>query len=212
MNEEQMLTFFVNIRDELIKGIEFYRALEKRVDEYITSTDNRFAEVDEKVNELRTTVYEQIIDPANAYIDEMDKNARFDEFNEKYGEKLRPFNDELSALEGDDFDIVRSAFDQYDGFEGEKMGEDEYVDTLIDEVGKKLEAIKKGLGLSEDDEIAVEQTGDGDTVVTTEGGDVISAEGEVPAEEEKEEVEEDEEPVDDPDEIAAFEEELKNQK
>lgn len=221
MDESELWNLAIQTRDSLINAAEYIKQLEKKLDDSIVNTDRRFAEADEKINELRTTVYEQIIDPANAYIDEMDRNARFDDFSAKYGEKLSPLNKELSALEGEDFDIVRSAFDEYDGYEGEKMGEDEYVEALIAEVGKKLDAIKKGLGLSPDTEIAVEQTEDGDTVVTTEDGDVISADGETETEAEaeaeeeapvEEEVEVEEEPVDDPEEIAAFEEELKNQK
>jgi len=206
MDEQQLWNLVMTMRDQLRACIEYFDNFERKVDDAIASTDKRFADADEKINELKKTVFEQIIDPANAYLDEMDKNERFDAFNEKYGEKLRPFNDELSALEGEDFDIVRSAFDQYDGYEGEKMGEDEYVEALVAEVGKKLDSIKKSLGLSPDTEIAVEQTEDGGTVVTTEDGDVIGGE------EGGKEAEVKEEPVDDPEEIAAFEEELKNQK
>lgn len=212
MDEQQLWNLVMAMRDQLIQSINYFQEFEKKIDESIANTDKRFSETDEKINELKKTVFEQIIDPANAYLDEMDKNERFDAFNEKYGEKLRPFNDELSALEGEDFDIVRSAFDQYDGYEGEKMGEDEYVEALVAEVGKKLDSIKKSLGLSPDTEIAVEQTEDGETVVTTEDGDVIGGEEEKVEAPVEEEVEVEEEPVDDPEEIAAFEEELKNQK
>lgn len=209
MNEEQIMGALTTLRDAILQCVDHIKEVEKKVDESVASTD-------EKINELRSTVYDQIINPANEYISEMDKNARFDEFNEKYGDKLRPFNEDLSALEGEDFDIVRSAFDQYDGFEGDKMGEDEYVEALVEEVGKKLDAIKKSLGVPADTEIAVEQTEDGETVVTTEDGEVIASEGEETEveepEEEEEEVVTDEVPEDDPEEIAAFEEELKNQK
>lgn len=208
MNEEQIMGALTTLRDAILQCVDHIKEVEKKVDESVASAD-------EKINELRSTVYDQIINPANEYISEMDRNARFDEFNEKYGDKLRPFNEDLSALEGDDFDIVRQAFDQYDGFEGDKMGEDEYVEALVEEVGKKLDAIKKSLGVPADTEIAVEQTEDGDTVITTEDGDVIASEGEeteVEAPAEEEEVAEEETPEDDPEEIAAFEEELKNQK
>lgn len=207
MNEQQIYTYLENLREAIRLLVEHVKELEKKVDDNIASTDK-------KVNELHSVVYDEIINPANEYIASQEKESRFDDFNEKYGEKLRPFNEDLSALEGEDFDVVRSAFDKYDDFEGEKMGEDEYVEALVEQLGDKLSAIKKSLGVPEDTEITVEQK-DGETVVTTEDGEVVASEGETePVEESVEitDVPEDEEVEDDPDELAAFEEELKKQK
>ena len=195
MNEQEIYAYLNTLRDAVLQVVDRVKELEKKVDDSIASTDK-------KVNDLTSTVYDEIINPANEYIAGQEKEARFDDFNEKYGEKLRPFNEDLSALEGDDFDVVREAFDKYDDFEGDKMGEDEYVEALVEQLGDKLSSIKSALGVPEDTEIAVEQTEDGKTVVTTEdGGVVASTEGEATEEEE-----------DDPGEVAAFEEELKNLK
>ena len=194
MNEQEIYAYLNTLRDAVLQVVDRVKELEKKVDDSIASTDK-------KVNDLTSTVYDEIINPANEYIAGQEKEARFDDFNEKYGEKLRPFNEDLSALEGDDFDVVREAFDKYDDFEGDKMGEDEYVEALVEQLGDKLSSIKSALGVPEDTEIAVEQTEDGKTVVTTEdGGVVASTEGEATEEE------------DDPGEVAAFEEELKNLK
>lgn len=210
MNEQEISDFLYTLRDAVLQVVDRVKDLEKKVDENIASTDK-------KVNELTSTVYDEIINPANEYIAGQEKEARFNDFNEKYGEKLGAFNKDLSTLEGSDFDIVREAFDKYDDFEGDKMGEDEYVEALVDELGNKLDAIKKAFGVPEDTEIAVEQTEDGETVVTTEDGEVIaSTEGEATEGEEPEteitDIPEEGEAEDDPEEIAAFEEELKNQK
>lgn len=210
MNEQDISDFLYTLRDAVLQVVDRVKDLEKKVDENIASTDK-------KVNDLTSTVYDEIINPANEYIAGQEKEARFNDFNEKYGEKLGAFNKDLSTLEGSDFDIVREAFDKYDDFEGDKMGEDEYVEALVDELGNKLDAIKKAFGVPEDTEIAVEQTEDGETVVTTEDGEVIaSTEGEATEGEEPEteitDIPEEGEAEDDPEEIAAFEEELKNQK
>lgn len=210
MNEQEISDFLYTLRDAVLQVVDRVKDLEKKVDENIASTDK-------KVNDLTSTVYDEIINPANEYIAGQEKEARFNDFNEKYGEKLGAFNKDLSTLEGSDFDIVREAFDKYDDFEGDKMGEDEYVEALVDELGNKLDAIKKAFGVPEDTEIAVEQTEDGETVVTTEDGEVIaSTEGEATEGEEPEteitDIPEEGEAEDDPEEIAAFEEELKNQK
>ena len=223
MSEEEIINYLRSLRDAIIEGAETIKSLEKKVDEYISAND-------EKVNELKSTLYEQIIDPANEYIAEMDRNDRFEQFNEKHGEKLNPFNEELSALEGDDFDIVRTAFDAYDGYEGDdRMDEDEYVNQLIEQVGQKLSDIKEKLGIPADKDVSVQENEDGGVEVVTEDGDVVaSTDGEEEHVEEKDEDEvtedgedEKEEEVeitdeseveDDPEEVAAFEEELKKQK
>ena len=222
MSEEEIINYLRSLRDAIIEGAETIKSLEKKVDEYISAND-------EKVNELKSTLYEQIIDPANEYIAEMDRNDRFEQFNEKHGEKLNPFNEELSALEGDDFDIVRTAFDAYDGYEGDdRMDEDEYVNQLIEQVGQKLSDIKEKLGIPADKDVSVQENEDGGVEVVTEDGDVVaSTDGEEElveeedgdevtddGEDEKEEVEitDESEVEDDPEEVAAFEEELKKQK
>lgn len=214
MDEQKFMEYWSVIQQYYQELSEHITAVEKKVDDGL-------AENDRQINELRTTVYDEIINPANEYIAGQEKEARFADFNDKYGDKLRPFNEDLSILEGSDFDAVRSAFDQYDGYEGEnKMDEDAFVDALVGELGNKLSEIKHKLGVPEDTEIAVQETGDGDVEVVTEDGEVVaSADGEekpevttVEVTEEPEEEEEEGEKEDDPDEIAAFEEELKNYK
>lgn len=180
----------------------------------------------ERVNRLETTLFDEIINPANQYIDETNKNARFDEFNSKYGEKFNDFAGPLKALEGEDYDVVREAFNQYDDFDGEKPDEDAYVEALVGELANKLSEIKSSLGIPEDEEIAVEETPDGEAVVTTEDGEVIASTedgeedageiegGDATESEPDVEVEEvvDEAEDDDPEELAAFEKELEEYK
>ena len=62
--------------------------------------DNR-DQRDERMHKIESTLYDEIINPTKAYIDETNKkNARFEDFNSKYGEKLGAFNDSLSAIDG----------------------------------------------------------------------------------------------------------------
>ena len=214
MDEQKFMEYWSVIQQYYQELSEHITAVEKKVDDGL-------AENDRQINELRTTVYDEIINPANEYIAGQEKEARFADFNDKYGDKLRPFNDDLSILEGSDFDAVRSAFDQYDGYEGEnKMDEDAFVDALVGELGSKLSEIKHKLGVPENTEIAVQETEDGDVEVVTEDGEVVaSSDGEEEPEADvttievtEEPEEEDGEKEDDPEEIAAFEKELKNYK
>lgn len=223
MDENQVIQYVNAIANALNELDRHIKAVEEKVDEGI-------AEADKRINELHNVVYDEIINPANEYIGKMDREARFDDFNEKYGERLGSLNGELSAIEGDDYDIVRDAFDQYDSYEGDKPDEDEFVDSLVEAVGNQLSQIKEKLGIAPNADIEVKQDEDGNTVVESEGEvvatdegdgaeedeDVTTVEVEEPAEEEGEEAEaEGEEEADsesDEDELKAFEKELENYK
>jgi hypothetical protein len=197
------LDFLINKVDEMDKMYEDYRD-----------------QSDERMHKLESTLYDEIINPTKAYIDETNKNARFEDFSSKYGDKLGAFNDSLSAIDGEEVDLTKSAFDKYDSLpEEDRPDEEAYVDSIISEVGSQIDAIKKGLGLPEDAEVTVTQDEDGNTTVEADG-EVVASESteEISAEENdtnnedgSEEVAEENE-EDDPEEVAAFEEELKNYK
>ena len=184
--------------------------LDKMYEDYRNQTD-------ERVHDLESTLYDEIINPTQDYINETNRNARFDDFNSKYGEQLGSYNDALRTLEGEDFDLTKSAFDKYDELDEEsRPDEEEYVQAILEEVGSQLDALKRGLGLPSDAEIEVKQTEDGETVVEVEDEgetgeeEIASTEDDIEDEEKNVEApEEDEE--DDPEEIAAFEEELRKQ-
>lgn len=213
MNEEQL----IQVLQALKNGVEHCA---NEIDALKADLEASKEALTEKTDVLEDALFNQIIRPANEYIEETNKNARFDEFNEKYGDRFAEFVEPLKAFEGDDYDIVRSAFDQYDDYEGEKTDVDTYVETLVEELHNKLQSLKKGLGIPEDTEIAVEETPEGETVVTTEDGEVVATSEDEKTEEEV--IEGDEEPdteeiieeeaEDDPEEVAAFEEELEKYK
>lgn len=206
---------------ELIQVLGYFRdalnACWDRLEQMDKMYEEGRAQTDERLHDLENTVYEDIIGSTQEYIDEQDKNARFDEFSSKYGEKLGAFNGALKPLEGEDFDLTKSTFDAYDEMD-EKPDEGAFVDSVIEEVSNQIAAIKKGLGIPDDAEVTVTQDGEGNTQVEADGEVVAessesteeNAEAEEPKEDgevaEEKEVEEEE---DDPDEIAAFEEELK---
>jgi hypothetical protein len=210
--------------NELFAVLQAYRNalnyLMDKVDQLDKMYEDNRNQTDERIHKIESTLYDEIINPTKEYIDETNRNARFDDFNSKYGEKLSAYNDSLSALDGEDVDLTKSAFDKYDSLpEEERPDADAYVESIISEVGSQLDAIKKSLGLPEDAEVTVTQDEEGNTTVEADG-EVVASEGEeeAPAEdtdtnnEGSEEVAEDEELEDNPDEVAAFEEELKNYK
>jgi hypothetical protein len=197
------LDFLINKVDEMDKMYEDYRD-----------------QSDERMHKLESTLYDEIINPTKAYIDETNKNARFEDFSSKYGDKLGAFNDSLSAIDGEEVDLTKSAFDKYDSLpEEDRPDEEAYVDSIISEVGSQIDAIKKGLGLPEDAEVTVTQDEDGNTTVEADGEvvasenteETVTEENDTNNEDGSEEVAEENE-EDDPEEVAAFEEELKNYK
>lgn len=197
------LDFLINKVDEMDKMYEDYRD-----------------QSDERMHKLESTLYDEIINPTKAYIDETNKNARFEDFSSKYGDKLGAFNDSLSAIDGEEVDLTKSAFDKYDSLpEEDRPDEEAYVDSIISEVGSQIDAIKKGLGLPDDAEVTVTQDEDGNTTVEADGEVVASENTEETVTEENDtnnedgsEVAEENEEEDNPEEVAAFEEELKNYK
>jgi hypothetical protein len=210
----EVLQAFKGALDYLMDKVD---QLDKMYEDYRDQTD-------ERVHKIESTLYDEIINPTKAYIDETNKNARFDDFNSKYGEKLGAFNKNLSAIDGEDVDLTKAAFDRYDSLpEEERPDADAYVESIISEVGSQIEAIKESLGLPEDAEVSVTQDENGETVVEADG-EVVATENEeaipeeAPVEENDTNIEdgskeaEDEELEDNPDEVAAFEEELKNYK
>lgn len=197
--------------------------LSDRVQTIQTQFEEKEKAITERLGNLEYTLFEEIINPANAYVEETNKNARFDEFNEKYGDRFAEFNEPLKALEGDDYDVVREAFNQYDDYEGDKADEETYVETLVEELGNQLGQIKEALGIPADTEVAVEETENGEVEVVTEDGEVVAstdedngeieADGAVESEPEVEVTDEEEEAEeDDPEEVAAFEKELEEYK
>lgn len=194
-----------------------------KVDQFDKMYEDFRNQTDERLHSIESTLYDEIINPTKAYIDETNKNARFDDFNSKYGEKLGAFNKNLSAIDGEDVDLTKAAFDRYDSLpEDDRPDADAYVESIISEVGSQIEAIKESLGLPEEAEVSVTQDGDGNTVVEADG-EVVAAESETTEENDtnnedgskevaEEESEEEESEEDNPEDIAAFEEELKNYK
>ena len=97
-----------------------------RLDRY----DEMYHAQDERMDELEKTFYEDILEPARKALDERIYEDEYSKFHEQYGEKLDPYNEQLRAIEGEDFDLSRKAFDDYSSYE-EKPNVEEYVDEYF---------------------------------------------------------------------------------
>lgn len=208
--------------NEIYEILESYRQALDFLVEKVDSIVQENMAMKEQLGGLEQVLYEGILSPAKEAIDSAEREDRFEDFNSKYGEQLGGYNGQLAPIEGEDFDLTRTAFDNYDSIpDEEKPDSDEYVNALIAQVDEQIGHIKEALGLPENTEVEVKQDENGNTEISADGEPIASedkseegaSEGEKEVEEkpleEKPEKEEEEEKVDDPEEIAALEEELK---
>ena len=203
MDEIQLNEILTSYRDAI-------NALIERAD----AQDEMINAIREKSEGLEHLVFDEVINPAKEAMEQEVYNAGLEDFTNRYGEKLGSYNDKLRAIEGEDFDIMKQAYDGYNSIEGEKPDEELYIDELVKVVDAQIDDIRAKLGVSEDAEVAVKQDENGETTVEVDGEEVAT-EGEVteekPAEEEKvvEEAEvTDTEDETDPEELAELEKEL----
>ena len=154
-------------------------SLTERLDSLTNEMNEYRKSFDEKLNGLEKTVYEDILEPAKVAMAEEEKNERFGEFEGRYSEKFAPLMDDVKKIEGEDYNLLRNAFDEYDALEGEKPDEGEYMNTVFDKVMAQINDIREKYG-AEKIEVKVEEGGevevkaDGEDVteeVTGEGGE-----------------------------------------
>lgn len=187
-----------------------------RLDRY----DEMYHAQDERIEELEKTFYEDILEPARKALDERVYEDEYSKFHDSYGEKLDPYNEQLRAIEGEDFDLSRKAFEDYSSYE-EKPDLDEYVNALVETVGNQLKDIKDKLGIEGDIRATVDEEGKVEVEVNDETIADDKVEEEVKVEDEKKDGEGESEIVeddlfsmieDDPSEIEKFEKELEQYK
>ena len=203
MDEMQLNEILASYRDAI-------NALIERVD----AQDGMIQAVREKAEGTERLIFDEVINPAKAEMEKQIYDAGLEDFTNKYGEKLNGYNDKLRPIEGEDFDIMKQAYDGYNSIEGEKPDEAMYVDELVKVVDKQLDSIRAAIGAPANAEVAVKQDEDGETTVEVDGQEIkdVSEDSEDSDKTEVKETEEteikDSDEESDPDELAALEEEL----
>lgn len=212
MDENQLNEILSSFRDAITALIE-------RAD----AQDDMIKAIQEKTDSTERLIFDEVINPAKAEMEKQIYNAGLEDFSSRYSDKLSGYNDKLRPIEGEDFDIMKQAYDGYNSIEGEKPDEAVYIDELVKVVDKQLDDIRQAIGAPANAEVAVKQDEDGETVVEVDGKEVSeesvkekpeesaeeSAE-EKPAESADEEVEvsDSDEEETNPEELAALEKEL----
>jgi hypothetical protein len=203
MDEMQLNEILASYRDAI-------NALIERAD----AQDGMIQAVREKAEGTERLIFDEVINPAKAEMEKQIYNAGLEDFTNKYGEKLNGYNDKLRPIEGEDFDIMKQAYDGYNSIEGEKPDEAEYIDELVKVVDKQLDDIRAAIGAPANAEVEVKQDENGETSVEVDGQEVkeVSEDSEDSDKTEVKETEEteikDSDEESDPEELAALEEEL----
>ena len=199
MDEQNLNEILTSYRDAI-------NALIERMD----AQDEMVKAVVEKVDGLDHLIFDEVINPAREAMDQSIYETGLNDFGNRYKDKLASYNEKLRPIEGEDFDIVKQAYDGYNSIEGEKPDEAMYVDELIKVVDKQLEDIRSAIGAPADAEVTVSNE-DGETKVKVDGKEVSEKSvEEKPAEsaEEATEVSDSDEEETNPEELAALEKEL----
>lgn len=198
---------------ELVEVLQSYKdaigLLEEKFNAFSEEIGHVREELQARIESLEDTVVNGIINPAHEAAEKAAYDRDLEDFKGRYSEKINPYLDKIKAVEGDDFDIFKTAFDGYKEYKdanGDKaLDEVGYVDELLSGIASQLDKVKE---LINAENVEVKQDEDGNTE--------LKADGETVAEGEKTETPEDttEEPLGEPaelseDEMKKLEEEMK---
>ena len=186
MDEVQLNEILTSYRDAI-------NALIERAD----AQDGMINAIKDKSEHLEHLVYDEVINPAKEAMNQAVYDAGLKDFSDRYNDKLGGYSDSLKAIEGEDFDIMKQAYDGYNAIEGDKPEEDKYVEELVKSIDAQLNDIRTKLGVPADSEVVVKQDEEG-TKVEVDGKEV----------ETEEVIEKDETEESNKDELAEFEKEL----
>ena len=136
-----------------------------------------------ELDELKDLVHTGIIKPIEDDYNSRKYNEALDIWKERYGEKLKPYEERLKATEGDDFDFMKASYDAWNETEEDS---DEWVDAIIKSIDQVLEPLAKVFGVPQEEMNATIEVENGvvkDVVADTEPENT-EGEGEESAEEE----------------------------
>jgi hypothetical protein len=169
--------------ENLIQAVQL---VANKCDEFAVKLD----ELQKRQDELDSVVFDGLIGPANEQIAQQEYDNALSDFRCKFGEKLDKFDALAKAEEGDDFDLVKKAFDDYNEHDY-PFSPSEYIDKRVEQFEEKAKALAEAAGAV----VKIEtETPEGENVEVT-----ATPEGEVKTEVEGEEVKTDETKTEDED-------------
>lgn len=163
--------------NELIEVLQSYKdaigLLEEKFNAFSEEIGHVREELQSRIESLEDTVINGIINPAHEAAEKAAYDRDLEEFKGRYSEKIDPYLDKIKAVEGDDFDIYKTAFDGYKDYKdknGENaLEEDGYIDEMLAGITEQLAKVKELINADEvkaevDEKGNVEIKADGETV------------------------------------------------
>lgn len=121
--------------------------------------------LNDKIEAVNSYMMDNIVNPSIAAY----KEEQFNDFNDKYGERLGKFNGTLqTSLNEPEYDATREAFNELDALpqeEREGIDEEAYVSGVEEGLAEYVQNIKESLGLPEETPVEIKDNGDGDIEV-----------------------------------------------
>ena len=106
--------------------------------------------------------------------DKADDEFKRNQWHDHYCEKLGPYEDKMKAINGDDFDLYKESFDEYNNEYGD-IESDEYIAALTANIDKLLDKLRGALG---EEKVELESGPEGTEIVSHEDkGIEANAEG-----------------------------------
>lgn len=121
--------------------------------------------LNDKIEAVNSYMMDNIVNPSIAAY----KEEQFNDFNDKYGERLGKFNGTLqTSLNEPEYDATREAFNELDALpqeEREGIDEEAYVSGVEEGLAEYVQNIKQSLGLPEETPVEIKDNGEGDIEV-----------------------------------------------
>lgn len=160
--------------NELVEVLQSYKdaigLLEEKFNAFSEEIGHVREELQTRIESLEDTVINGIINPAHEAAEKAAYDRDLEEFKGRYSEKIDPYLDKIKAVEGDDFDIYKTAFDGYKEYKdanGENALEEAgYIDELLSGIASQLDKVKE---LISAEEVEVKQDADGNTEIKADG-------------------------------------------
>lgn len=163
-----------------------------------------------RVDELDATIFDDLLNPMNEYVENREHEDGVNAFGEKYP-SIAEAGEDYKALYGTD--LASDIYDAYQPYK-EEYEEDSFVSEALRAIKEEIDNIKTKLGVKvEVKEVDKDGDGTAETLEVTDKEEAKEPE-EKEAKEEKEEAKEEkeEETIDSPEEIAEFEKSLEQYK
>lgn len=162
-----------------------------------------------RVDELDATIFDDLLNPMNEYVENREHEDGVNAFGEKYP-SIAEAGEDYKALYGTD--LASDIYDAYQPYK-EEYEEDSFVSEALRAIKEEIDNIKTKLGVKvEVKEVDKDGDGTAETLEVTDKEEAKEPEEKAEPEEKEEAKEDEEETIDSPEEIAEFEKSLEQYK